>query len=93
MVKPENKPKPKVIIGNKKPKVKESKSETFIRIAKPRVERIIKSLEILGNCSNKNNYAYTQEQIESMDLALTNALMETIGKFTPKKSERESFEF
>ena len=76
--------KPKVVKENK-PKVKESKSETFIRIAKPRVEKILKSLRVLGNCANRNNYEYTSEQIESIGLALTNALNETITKFTPSK--------
>ena len=84
--------KPKVVKENK-PKVKESKSETFIRIAKPRVEKILKSLRVLGNCANRNNYEYTSEQIESIGLALTNALNETITKFTPSKQEQESFEF
>ena len=84
--------KPKVVKENK-PKVKESKSETFIRIAKPHVEKILKSLRVLGNCANRNNYEYTSEQIESIGLALTNALNETITKFTPSKQEQESFEF
>lgn len=87
MVKPENKPKVN------KPKVKESKAETFIRIAKPRVKSVLKALRILGNCSNRNNYEYTSEQIESIELALTDSLNETIAKFTPSKQELESFEF
>lgn len=92
MVKTESKP--KVVIGNKsKPKVKESKSETFIRIAKPRVKSVLKALRILRNCSNRNNYEYTSEQIESIALALGNALNETIAKFIPSKQEQESFEF
>lgn len=81
--------KPKVA----KPKVKESKSELFLRLAKVRTEKVLKAMRILGNCSNRNNYEYSSEQIESMGLALTNALNETIAKFIPSKKEQESFEF
>lgn len=91
MVKPETKTKevkPKV-----KPKVKESKSELFLRLAKLRTEKVLKAMRILGNCSNRNNYEYSSEQIESIGLALTNALNETIAKFIPSKKEQESFEF
>ena len=86
------KTKPKVVIGNK-PKVKESKSELFLRLAKIRTEKVLKAMRILGNCSNRNNYEYTSEQIESMSSALTNALDETMAKFTPSKKEQETFEF
>ena len=86
MVKPTTKTdKPKV--------VKESKSELFLRLAKIRTQKVLKSLRILGNCSNRGNYEYTSEQIELIGLALTNALNETIAKFTPTKQEQESFEF
>jgi len=90
MVKTENKPK---VVKLNKPRIKESKSESFIRIAKPRVKAVLKSLRILGNCSNRNNYEYTSEQIESIELALTDSLNETIAKFTPSKEQQEAFEF
>jgi len=84
--------KPKAVKENK-PKVKESKSESFIRIAKPRVKSVLKSLRILGNCSNRNNYEYTQEQINSMSIKLSEALENTITEFHKSKKEIESFEF
>jgi len=92
MNEPKAKSKPKVVKGNK-PKVKESKAETFIRIAKPRVQSVLKALRILGNCANKNNYEYTQEQIDSMSIRLSEALENTITKFHKSKKEQESFEF
>lgn len=93
MVKTETKP--KVVIGNKPKdsKKKESKSEAFIRIGKPRVKSVLKAFRILGNCSNRNNYEYTQEQIEKIDFSLTNALIDTLAKFKKSKKEQESFEF
>ena len=90
MVKPENKPKPKVVV---KTKVKESKSELFSRLAKVRTEKVLKALRILGNCGNRNNYEYTQEQIDSINLAISTAIESTLDKFTKSKKEIESFEF
>lgn len=87
MVKPQTKPK---IV---KPKVKESKSGLFLRLGKIRTEKVLKTLRILGNCSNRNNYEYTQEQVDSMSQVLRNAIETTIDKFTPSKKEQETFDF
>ena len=85
--------KPKVIGSNKpKAKVKESKSETFKRIAVPRVKAILSKIRIFGNCSNRNNYEYTSEQIEKIANTLTEALLSTLAKFEKSKVEQETFE-
>ena len=73
--------------------VKETKSELFIRLATPRVEKVLKSLRILGNCSNRGNYAYSQEQVDKMFEVITTAVRDTFGKFTKSKQEQESFNF
>lgn len=72
---------------------KESKEDLFNRLAKQRVEKVLKALRILGNCSNKSNYAYTPEQIDKMAITLSKALENTIIKFHDTKREEESFEF
>ena len=89
---PTEKNKPKVIGGKKPTKVKESKSETFKRIVVPRVKAILSKIRIFGNCANRNNYEYSQEQIEKISLTLTNALMDTLAKFEKSKVEQETFE-
>ncbi len=76
-----------------KSSVKESKSETFIRIAEPRVKGVLRSLRILGNCSNRNNYEYSQEQVELMFGSITQALINIENKFTKSKTEQEAFKF
>lgn len=80
---------PKRVVSSKK----ESKTDTFIRIAEPRVKSVLRSLRILGNCSNRNNYEYTSEQVNSMFESITQALMDTEAKYTKSKSEQESFSF
>lgn len=85
-----NKPTKKKVVKSSK---KESKTETFIRIAEPRVKAVLRSLRILGNCSNRNNYEYNTEQVDSMFESITQALLDTESKFTKSKSEQESFSF
>lgn len=91
MVKTETKP--KVVIGKKPKVVAETREALFLRLAKLRTEKVLKAMRILGNCANRNNYSYTSEQIEKINSTLSNALIDTIGKFTPSKKEIESFEF
>ena len=68
--------------------VKESKSDLFIRLAIPRVEKVLKSLRILGNCSSKN-YSYTTEQTETIFKTVYEAVNLAESKFT-KNSETET---
>ena len=73
--------------------VKESKSDMFTRVARPRVEKVLKSLRILGNCSNRSIYEYNQEQIDKMFNTINEAMLSTEQKFTKNKTEAEKFEF
>jgi len=89
---PTDKKTTKIKIANLK-KPKESKEATFIRLAKPRVQNVLKALRILGNCSNRSNYAYTHEQIVHIFKTIDDAINETEAKFTKTKNEQETFDF
>ncbi len=80
----------KKVVKNSK---KESKVETFIRIAEPRVKNVLKALRILGNCSNRNNYEYLEGQVNSMFESIGQALLDTENMFTKSKIEQEAFSF
>ena len=41
---------------------KESKSDRFVRLAEARVNKLIKMIRLLGNCSMKCNYEFTEDQ-------------------------------
>ena len=86
-----SKTKPVVKIVSKKPK--ESKSELFIRLATKRVSSVLKSLRILGNCSNRSNYGYSELQVNKIYETIQAGLDSMISKFTPSKQEQEKFEF
>lgn len=86
--------KPKVSESKPKDKeVKETKSEAFLRLGKIRTEKVLKALRILSNCSNRSNYEYTSEQIESIFSTIQATLNLIEAKFTPSKREVETFNF
>lgn len=41
----------------------ESKTDRFRRVAEARVNKIIKMIRLLGNCSGTGVYEYTDEQV------------------------------
>ena len=50
-----------------KPKVEnESKQEKFKRIASARTQRILDGLRLLGNCSGKGGYDYSEEDVRKI---------------------------
>ena len=67
---------------------KESKNDRFKRVAERRTKTILKDLRLLGNCGNKGNYAYTQEQIKKIFSEVDQAVKDARGKFhLPKDKE------
>lgn len=44
----------------------ESKREKFVRLAEARTNKIIEMLKLLGNCSSKTNYEYTEEDVKKI---------------------------
>lgn len=69
------------------------KHELFLRLAKTRVEKVLKAFRILGNCANRSSYDYTEEEIDKIFITLMEALENTHLKFTAKKDQKELFEF
>ena len=45
---------------------KESKSDRFVRLAEARVNKLIKMIRLLGNCSMKCNYEFTEDQVSQI---------------------------
>lgn len=62
----------------------ESKRERFKRIAENRTNKIINMIDLLGNCANKNNYEYTDEDIKNIFNAIENSLKMSKMKFVEK---------
>jgi hypothetical protein len=44
----------------------DKKNKNFKRLAKLRGDRIVKDLHLLGNLANKNNYSYTDSEVNAI---------------------------
>ena len=69
----------------------ESKRERFVRIAENRTNKIIDMIRLLGNCSNKGNYAYTEEDVKKIFSAIETELKTAKAKFVEVESTERKF--
>jgi len=57
------------------------KRERFEKVASNRVQKILDYVTLLGNCANKNNYEYTEKDVEIMFREINKVLKETKTMF------------
>jgi hypothetical protein len=70
--------------------LKEEKRERFIKVAENRTNKILKTIKLLGNCANKNNYDYTEDEIKTIFNAIEQEVKKAKLKFD-NSSEKEVF--
>jgi len=68
----------------------ETRSERFKRVATKRTNEILKRVRILGNCSNKSAYAYSDEDVKKIFSAIEGELRSVKARFTNKKKSNFS---
>lgn len=66
----------------------ESRNERFRRLASKRTNEILEKIRILGNCSNKSSYDYTEEEVNKIFSEIEKQLKLTKAKFLAGKRER-----
>ncbi|HCR83006.1 hypothetical protein [Caproicibacterium sp. XB2] len=64
----------------------ETKREKFVRLAENRTNRILSTLDLLGNCSNTGAYEYTQKDVDKIFNAIQAQMNDTKKRFTQKGS-------
>lgn len=57
--------------------MRSKRRERFEKVASNRVQKIIDFIALLGNCANKNNYEYTEKDVELMFKEINRVLKET----------------
>lgn len=69
--------------------------DRFERVASNRVQKIIDTLNLLGNCANKNNYEYSERDVELMFKEIYKSLKEAKLLFDKELSKvnKSSFKF
>lgn len=72
-----------------------SKRIRFEEIASKRVQYIIDKMELLGNCSNRNNYEFAEEDVKKMFSVIREQLKKTESKFNDElqKQNKNKFKF
>jgi CHASE1-domain containing sensor protein len=69
-------------------KNQEQKRERFRRLGTQRTNSVLQRLKVLGNCSNRSAYDYTEEEINKIFFEIEHRVRETKAKFHfPKNKE------
>lgn len=74
---------------------KSPKRQRFTKVASNRVQKVIDFLTLLQNCANRNNYEYTEDDVEHMFSEIQKTLKETRAKYQSElnKSSKTGFKF
>lgn len=67
------------------------KRDRFVKIAENRTNKIIDMIKLLGNCSNKNNYSYDENDIRQIFSAIEAELKITKSKFQEAQNNKKEF--
>lgn len=70
--------------------VQETKRDKFVRLAEARTNKIIDMIQLLGNCSNKNQYEYTQRDVNKIFSAIQTELDAAKKRFNKQESQKGS---
>ena len=65
----------------------------FEKVAANRVANILKGLESLEKCSNKNNYEYNSNDIRKMEKALKDKVNDILKSFNKELDKGKNNEF
>ena len=55
--------------------------ENFVRLAESRTKKVLKSLDLLSNLSNRSNYTYAEEDVKKIFAAINKKIREAQTKF------------
>jgi hypothetical protein len=69
------------------------RAERFRRVAAPRVQRVLDSLDNLAKCSNRNNYEYTTAEVEKMLRVIKAKVKSLEAKFEDKNGAAKDSSF
>lgn len=74
---------------------KSEKRQRFEKVASNRVQRILDTLTLLQNCSNRNNYEWDENDVERMFSEITKKVKETKAAYNNEltKTEKHGFSF
>ena len=68
--------------------MEETKNDRFRRIASKRTNEILEKIRILGNCSNRSSYEYTDEEVNKIFSEIEKQLKLAKAKFLSGKRDK-----
>ena len=69
----------------------ESKHDKFVRVAESRTNKIIDMIRLLGNCSNKMSYDYTEDDVKKIFCTLESELKICKNKYQISEENEKRF--
>ena len=72
-----------------------TKRQRFENVASNRVQRILDTLQLLQNCSTKNNYEYTEKDVDKMFSEISSAVKDAKQAYIKElnKGNKSGFKF
>jgi hypothetical protein len=71
---------------------RERDRDKFVELAEKRVRRALKDIKLIGNLSNRSNYAYTDEDAKKICKVLRGAVDDLKARFD-SKGDSDGIEF
>lgn len=68
----------------------ESKRDKFVRLAEARTNKIIDMIQLLGNCSNHNQYEYSQKDVNKIFSTIQAELDSAKKRFNTQEKPKDS---
>lgn len=71
------------------------KRQRFEKVAGNRVQKVLDTLQLLKNCSNRNNYEYSEGDVEQMFSEISKALKDLKAVYNNElhKASKQGFTF
>lgn len=75
--------------------MKTEKRQRFEKVAGNRVQKVLNTLQLLKNCSNRNNYEYTELDVERMFSVISKSLKDARIAYNNElsKKNKQGFTF
>ena len=70
---------------------RKDKRDRFLKLAEKRTRVVLKKLQVLGNCGNRQSYEYTAEDVERIFSAIEQQLTRVRAKFEQDREKTIDF--
>ena len=74
---------------------KSEKRQRFEKVAGSRVQKVLDTLQLLKNCSNRNNYEYSESDVDQMFSEISKALKDSRAAYVSElhKAKKQGLTF